>query len=276
MKIGQLVRKFIPDIIQYCLNEDQEEISRLQDLEYSKNTFGISSYPFWSKKDAIHDSKRFWVDIYMIDGEQFRVSSQWTIRHIEKFKNYLVDKNIATSKTLEKLEIEFERVNREALEKKVQSKGRYRGHAIGNSQNLLVRNILSNLGDETFSEKNWQDTQKYFDNKCAYCGSEEKLVIEHAIPINKTMLGEHRLGNIVPSCDQCNKKKGAKSFDQFLDDNERIDKIKQYMKLKNYQPLQEHSDFEIIAGLLEKAYRDTADVSKRYIQIIELVADTTT
>ncbi|MCK5678197.1 MAG: HNH endonuclease [Flavobacteriaceae bacterium] len=272
MKIGQLVKRFVPNIIDYCLHIDQEEIVRLQDLEYSKNTFGVSSYPFWSTKDNINESKRFWTDIYIIHEDEFRVSSQWTIKHIKSFKEYLIDKNITTEDELDKIDFDTEKANNTKLDKKLRSNSRYKSNAIGNAQNLLVRNILSNLGDETFDEKDWNNTKEFFDNGCAYCGSKEKLIMEHAVPINKTMLGEHKLGNIIPSCNSCNKKKASKNYDDFLGDKtDKTQKIEEYMNSKNYKPLNVDSKSEIILELLEKAYLETAEVSKRYIQIIEMI-----
>ncbi len=272
MKIGQLVKKFIPKIIEYCMNKDQEEIIKLQELEYCKTIFGVSSYPFWAKKDKIRKSERFWTKIYKVDNDEFRVNSQWTTKHTENFIKYLTDRNITTEEELNKIDFEIEKANDIILDKKLRSNSRYRGNAIGNAQNLLIRNILSNLGDETFSEDDWKETKEFFDNRCAYCGSGEKLIIEHAIPINKTMLGEHKLGNLVPSCNSCNNTKAAKNYDDFLGDEiDKIQKIEEYMQLKEYKPLMKNENSEIIVQLLEKAYLDTADVSKRYIQIIELI-----
>jgi len=41
-----------------------------------------------------------------------------------------------------------------------------------------------------------------FDHRCAYCGADGDLQVEHVIPISKG--GEHHLGNIVPACQRCN------------------------------------------------------------------------
>lgn len=41
-----------------------------------------------------------------------------------------------------------------------------------------------------------------FDHRCAYCGVDGDLQVEHVIPISKG--GEHHLGNIVPACQRCN------------------------------------------------------------------------
>src|SRR6185436_14076596 len=118
------------------------------------------------------------------------------------------------------------------------AKGRYRGNAIGNAQNLFVRNILSNIGQESFNESDWQETKAYFLNKCAYCGAETDLVIDHAIPINKTKFGEHRIGNLVPSCNDCNNKKGNRDYLEYLKaDDEKRQMIDLFMESKNYVPL---------------------------------------
>lgn len=45
-----------------------------------------------------------------------------------------------------------------------------------------------------------------FDHRCAYCGTDGDLQVEHVIPISKG--GEHHLGNIVPACQSCNFSKG--------------------------------------------------------------------
>lgn len=41
-----------------------------------------------------------------------------------------------------------------------------------------------------------------FDHRCAYCGADGDLHIEHVVPISKG--GGHAIGNIVPACKDCN------------------------------------------------------------------------
>ncbi|WP_141399436.1 hypothetical protein [Rhodobacter maris] len=52
------------------------------------------------------------------------------------------------------------------------ARGRYKGNAIGNAQNYLVRNILSRLGDERFNARQWQAVVDAFGRACTYCGAE--------------------------------------------------------------------------------------------------------
>lgn len=143
---------------------------------------------------------------------------------------------------------------------------RYRGNAIGNAQNLFIRNILSNLGEESFSRSDWQETLQYFDNKCAYCGESTKLIMEHALPINKSELGEHKLGNLVPSCKDCNSRKHHASYEVFLrNDPDKLQKIKEFMASKNYKPMKEHVNFEAIKEILDFAHSEVGALAERYI-----------
>lgn len=53
-----------------------------------------------------------------------------------------------------------------------------------------------------------------FDHRCAYCGAEGDLQVEHVIPISKG--GEHHLGNIVPACQRCNYSKATNEAEAWL------------------------------------------------------------
>ena len=153
--------------------------------------------------------------------------------------------------------------------KKPTKNSRYRGNAIGNSQNLFIRNILSNLGAETFSESDWDETKSYFGHKCAYCGEEKNLIMEHAIPINKEKLGEHRLGNLIPSCKECNNLKHYSHFEEFLADQpERLGRIQSYMEDKRYTPLYDNENSEAIIEILNMAHEEIGRLAQRYIVMI--------
>lgn len=52
-----------------------------------------------------------------------------------------------------------------------------------------------------------------FGHRCAYCGAEGDLQVEHVIPISKG--GEHHLGNIVPACSTCNYSKRSAAAEQW-------------------------------------------------------------
>lgn len=266
MKIGKLVKGHIKQIFFHCDSVAHDEIYSLLNLGYSKKTFGVN-FPFCIELENIEpsQSKRYWTEIYLVRGKRVRVTSQWLEKSRPHFITYLKSKGIAT----ELASLEYEDAANKQLPAKPPSSranSRYRGNAIGNAQNLFIRNILSSIGLESFSEGDWNSTKEYFAGRCAYCGTETELCLEHAIPINKEKLGEHRLGNLVPSCTQCNNNKGGKDFRKFLEANAgAISKIEAYMDSRNYVPLEDNEQIKLI---LNMAHKEVAALADRYITII--------
>lgn len=149
MKIGQVVQNSIPAIFKHCETHDQSEFARLQDARYSKETFDIN-YPFCRPVDRIEttDRGRYWSREYIVNGTAVRVTSQWfnppASKSLALFLSYLAMRGLAAPDAVDEGDGEERRP--EAIVRS--ARGRYRGNAIGNAQNLLVRNILSRLGDE--------------------------------------------------------------------------------------------------------------------------------
>ena len=265
MRIGQLVKAHIRQIFSYCDSVEHDEIISLLNPVYSKQTFGLN-FPFCTAIDEIQlsESKRYWTEIYLVRGKNVRVTSQWYESNRPFFIQYLKLKNIQLKTDLKDGELSSTVFQERRINDR--SNSRYRGNAIGNAQNLFIRNILSRLGSESFSEKNWKETKSYFSQRCAYCGAETELLIEHAIPINKEKLGEHRLGNLVPSCRLCNSKKGGTDFREFLGEKiEYIQKIEEYMDSRNYVPLEDNEQMRMI---LDMAHKEVSALADRYIRII--------
>ena len=286
MAIGRLVKGYLGEIFAYCDSKDHAEIDRLLNREYSKQTFGLS-FAFCKEVKDIEpeESKRFWTDVYMVRGKQVRVISQWIEKHRPPFIDYLEVCDIATASQALAREEEWSASPRRATAyptaARVSSRAnaRYRSYAIGIAQNAFIRNILSGLGTESFNERDWLETKAHFDHRCAYCGGDGDIVIEHAIPINREGLGEHRLGNIVPSCRKCNSDKGGRDFRGFLgEDAAAIARIEEYMDSRNYVPLEDSEQMKLV---LNMAHSEVAALADRYVTLMnslfpagtEVVAD---
>lgn len=62
---------------------------------------------------------------------------------------------------------------------------------------------------DNFSEDDWREILDIFEHKCAYCQkSVSKLEQEHWIPVCRG--GHYTRGNIIPSCQHCNRSKREK------------------------------------------------------------------
>ena len=80
--------------------------------------------------------------------------------------------------------------------------------------------------DSNFKIEDWRKLLSGFDNKCAYCGSENDMSIDHIIPISKE--GTSHIYNLLPACRQCNRKKGVKNIHDFCSP-EKIAEIKRIL-----------------------------------------------
>lgn len=190
MQIGKLVKAHITQVFAYCETVDHEELARLLDPAHSKDTFGTNS-PFCIELDTMEPAlhRRYWTQVYMVRGRQVRVTSQWFEPSTPLFIEYLVSRGITTKAALAQLDETLTAVPPVVPRKKKsastrtrsdRANARYKSHAIGNAQNAFVRNVLGNLGHESFSQKDWEATKDYFSHQCAYCGADaEKLVIEY-------------------------------------------------------------------------------------------------
>lgn len=266
MKIGRYVRHFIERIF------SNDAIENLQDEDYSKKNFGIS-YPFCKEIDRIKQENlniRYWKKEYEVSSKKVRVTNDWYKDNRKPLKEYLKSKSI-------ELDIDEHPIveNGEPSRSEGRSKARYKGNPIGNAQNLFIRTILSNLGEESFNKNDWISIKNYFNNCCVYCGAKAELQIDHAIPINKSALGEHRLGNIVPSCKTCNSKKHSKDFKKFLEGDQCADaiaRITKFMDEKGYVPLEKNAE---ISSILDKAHKEVATLSTKYIDQINDILNKT-
>ena len=153
------------------------------------------------------------------------------------------------------------------------SAARYKAKAIGDAQNALVRNLLGRLGTHSFGPADWNGVRdEDFGGVCAYCGAVAPLEIEHAVPMNRAKMGEHHLGNLVPACSTCNRRKGDSDYVEFLAGQPgRIGIIEAHMTRRGYRPLCANGP---LSELLESAHADVAALADRYARLLNEAAVT--
>lgn len=276
-KPGAFVQSHLPQILDYIADVDDEEFLRLQMKEYSSEQFRLS-YPFFKTTEQIEsdgDTTRFWKPECLIQGQRLRVCSQWTRRHRPFFLSYLVDRQIPVAGVSPELQEEWLAAAEQAgTTSKSPGGARHRTYPIGVAQNALVRYLLSNLGEESFTEQDWTAVKESFGDACVYCGRPGAVQMDHAIPLSRLQLGEHCLGNLVPACPACNGQKSHLRFRPYLeakyehDAHEaatRIAAVETHMARHGYRPLGDRQD---IRGLIEQARQEIADVAARNLNLI--------
>jgi len=121
--------------------------------------------------------------------------------------------------------------------------------------NSAIRIFLQDVGKFYDQERGYDPfgpkiTQKdelltFFNHQCCFCGStisRKSLSQDHLIPMNKTSLGLHAWGNVVPCCQSCNNEKQQKPWQEFLfikagiAAESRELKITEFVTSKNYDP----------------------------------------
>ena len=64
--------------------------------------------------------------------------------------------------------------------------------------------------------EDWYLCKKHFDFKCAYCGAEADLDMEHFLALRHPLTPGHVAWNVVPSCAPCNSSKSNRHPEKWL------------------------------------------------------------
>ena len=101
LKIGKLVQTVLKPLI--ISKATKQEISKMQELEYSKATFGIQ-YPLLLKTNSAVKEKHYYSELITLYGETYRLCCEWYETASNNDRPY-VEKWIREHETEEKLEI---------------------------------------------------------------------------------------------------------------------------------------------------------------------------
>jgi 5-methylcytosine-specific restriction endonuclease McrA len=73
------------------------------------------------------------------------------------------------------------------------------------------RNRRERESGNGWSRVEWSELLQKYDGKCVCCGSLERIVPDHVVPLKRG--GVHSLSNIQPLCWKCNTRKGLQIID---------------------------------------------------------------
>lgn len=147
--------------------------------------------------------------------------------------------------------------------------------------NSAIRIFLQDVGKfydqargfDPFAPKKAQKDEllTYFNYQCCYCGvdiDQKSLSQDHLMPMNKTALGLHAWGNVVPCCRNCNNEKQQRSWKEFLSSkckgrvyDERYHRITRFVDEKNYDPNLNLHDYA------DNLYEDIGEVAVTLIRL---------
>jgi len=128
-------------------------------------------------------------------------------------------------------------------------------------------------GYEPFIPKKSQKLEllEYFNYECCYCGNDidvKSLSQDHLIPMNKTALGLHSWGNVVPCCKDCNNQKHQNPWEDFLKTkcmgdllNSRKNKIDDFVLERRYDPNLK------LGKYASNLYEDVGEVALKLIEL---------
>ena len=145
--------------------------------------------------------------------------------------------------------------------------------------NTAVRMLLQDIGavyDEMRElkpyggSKDFATVKDFFEDECCYCGAAfgdgTRANQDHLIPINKTDLGLHAWGNVVPACQACNSSKQGKDWRDFIvqrsnpeQAEDRYTTIQRFILEYKYAP-----NFEL-RGTTEELYAEIGGIASTLI-----------
>lgn len=146
----------------------------------------------------------------------------------------------------------------------------------GDAANAYVRMLLSEVGRLIggITDEQWVQTRDHFDGRCAYTGerlSDDDVVREHAVPINRRHCGVHAYGNVLPASRAANDAKGGLHYREYMRtvvrDDERLAKIDSFVRESSYETRME--PFGDLRHYCEMQYRQIValgEVGKTYLR----------
>lgn len=118
--------------------------------------------------------------------------------------------------------------------------------------------------------KDFEVVREFFGGRCCYCdtGLENgRIAQDHLIPMNKTSLGLHAWGNVVPACQDCNAKKQGQEWHAYLVERagpsaaERYKRVREFVKHYEYQP-----DPADLRDTAEELYAEVGEIAMTLIR----------
>jgi len=118
--------------------------------------------------------------------------------------------------------------------------------------------------------KDFAVVREFFGERCCYCDTDlatGRTAQDHLVPMNKTSLGLHAWGNVVPACQDCNAKKQGREWHAYLVERadssaaERYKRVTEFVHHYKYEP-----DPNDLRDTAEELYTEVGDIAMTLIK----------
>lgn len=145
--------------------------------------------------------------------------------------------------------------------------------------NTAVRIFLHEIGvayDEERGREPYKKSrdfpavQAFFGGRCCYCGADfatEPAVEDHLVPTNKTELGLHAWGNIVPACRDCNAKKLGSDWRDFIIQRAGDDAVERHARMRAFLKEYAYSPSLDVREIAAELYEEVGQLSMSLIEM---------
>jgi hypothetical protein len=118
--------------------------------------------------------------------------------------------------------------------------------------------------------KDFKAVREFFEERCCYCDAAlegGRTAQDHLIPMNKTSLGLHAWGNVVPACQDCNARKQGQQWHSYLVERagasaaERYKRVQEFVTNYGYEP-----DPADLRDTAEELYAEVGEIAMTLIR----------
>ena len=109
----------------------------------------------------------------------------------------------------------------------------------------------------------------FFGNRCCYCDTELApglVAQDHLIPMNKTGLGLHAWGNVVPACGPCNAKKQGGDWRDFIIERAGPHAAERHARMKAFLDHYKYAPTHDLREVAEELYEEVGAIAMTLIE----------
>jgi len=104
---------------------------------------------------------------------------------------------------------------------------------------------------------------------CCYCGRElvgANVNQDHLIPMNKSGLGLHAWGNVVPACQECNAKKHGKDWRDFIIQRAGVAAAERHQRMHAFLETYPYAPSLDLRSIAEELYEEVGSIAMTLIE----------